>query len=99
MNIKFHYLYRDGANYKQNSSEVFSNIAELQIAEIENSIRSCLIEENWFYAHKWNLKDCHLHKWDDDIDHAWHEYDCIEFTNEGATIGDISEFIDLIRNH
>jgi len=97
MNIKFHYLYRDGGNYKQNHFEVFSNRSELSIEEIDTAIRSALIEGGWFYADKWKLKDLHVYKWDESIDHNWHEFDFIENTDEDSTIGDISEFIRLIQ--
>lgn len=97
MNVKFYYLYRDGANYKQNHFEVFSNIEGLTLEEIENAIRSVLIDDGWFYADKWKLKDLHLYKWDDSIDHEWHEYDFVETTEEDAKNGDISDFIKLIQ--
>lgn len=98
MNIKFNYLYRDGANYKQNHSEVFTNREQLSIEEIENAIRSALIDDGWFYADKWGLKDLHLYKWDNTIDHEWHEYDSIEATEESETKGDIANFIEIIQN-
>lgn len=97
MNIKFNCRYRDGANYKQNSTEVFSNRRDLRLEEIEIAIKSALIDECWFYANKWNLKDLHFYKWDNEIDHEWHEFDFIEETKEDATIGDIYDFIRLIE--
>ena len=97
MNIKFNYLYRDGANYKQNNSEIFSNSTGLAIVHIENAIRSALIDEGWFYADRCGLKDLHLYKWNNTIDHEWHEYDCIEATEEDATMGEVVDFIELIR--
>jgi hypothetical protein len=97
MNIKFDYLYRDGANYKNYNSEVFSNKEGLSIKEVEDAIESCLIEGVWFYANKWGLKDLHYFAWDEEIDHSWHEYDCIEVTEETATKGDISDFVRLLR--
>ena len=98
MNIKFNYLYRDGANYKQHHAEIFSNTKGWSLIEIDVAIRSALIGEEWFYADKWKLKDLHLYAWDQEIDHSWHEYDCIEETKEDATSGDISDFISLIQN-
>ena len=97
MNVKFNYLYRDGANYKQNNFVVFSNKGGVSNEEIEKVIRSALIDDGWFYADKWGLKDLHLYKWNNTIDHEWHEYDCIETTEETATAGDISDFIKLIQ--
>ncbi len=97
MNIKFHYLYRDGANYKQCSSVVFSNKSDYTVQEVEDAMKTVLIDELWFYANKWNLKDLHLHQWDEEIDHSWHEFDFVEETEEDATNGDIADFIALIN--
>jgi len=96
MNVRFNYLYRDGANYKQYGHTVFSNNSGLTSEEIENTIKACLIEANWFYADKWHLKDLQLYKWDEEIDHNWHEYENVELTGEEATGGDISDFVALI---
>jgi hypothetical protein len=98
MNIKFHYLYRDGANYKQGNAVVFSNTTGYTIQEMGKAIQTALIDEMWFYANKWNLKDLHLYQWDEEIDHGWHEYDFIEQTEENATNGDIADFIALIKD-
>lgn len=97
MNMEFQYLYRDGANYKQHNSVVFSNAKGYTIQEIENAIKAALIDEMWFYAKKWNLKDLHVYPWDEEIDHTWHEYDCVEETQEAATVGDIDDFTALIK--
>ncbi len=99
MNIQFNYLYRDGANYKQFHFEVFANRNDLDIKEIEQAIKACLIDEMWFYADKWLLKkDMHRYEWDNEIDHDWHEYESVELTEEDPTVDDITEFIKLI-NH
>ncbi len=97
MNIQFSYLYRDGANYKQYHSEVFSNKNGLSLLAVENVIRASLIEDNWFYVDKWKLKDLHFHIWDNEIDHTWHEYDTIQETNDDVTMNDISDFLILIQ--
>lgn len=98
MNIEFCYRYRDAGNYKQNGIEIFSNDNNLSLEEIENAIRSSLIEEGWFYAKKWQLKDLHYYPFDQELDHDWHEYDCIEETENAATMGDISDFLTLIES-
>ncbi len=99
-NIKLHYLYRDGANYKQYHYEVYTNVQGLSLEEIERRLRAQLIDGEWFYNHNWDLKDLHHHPWDNSIDHTWHEFDCIECTDEPpslklwrprATKGDVSE--------
>jgi hypothetical protein len=97
MNIRLNYLYRDGANYKQYHSEVFTNAGLLSIEEVENRLRAQLIDGDWFYNHNWDLKDLHVYVWDNEIDHTWHEFDCVELTTELATKGDILELIQKIE--
>ena len=96
MNIKFNYLYRDGGNYKQNHFEIFSNAEGLSIEAIDWAIRKALIEQGWFFANEWKLRDLHLYRWDETIDHNWHEYDCVELTEEKETMGDIADFIKMV---
>ena len=97
VNIQFNYRYRDGANYKQYNIEVFSNLSGLLLEEIDGAIKSVLIDGEWFYAEKWALKDMHVYKWDNSIDHEWHEYVDVEITEEAVTKGDIQDFLILIR--
>lgn len=97
MNIKPNYLYRDGANYKQFHYEVYSNIKAISIDEIEQRLRSQLIEGEWFYNNNWDLKDLHRYEWDNEIDHTWHEFDSIELTIEPATKNDILELLQIIE--
>jgi hypothetical protein len=96
-NIKFSYRYRDGANYKNHSFIILNNPTGIALAEAENIIHQKLIDGTWFYADKWNLPDLHFGTWDNEIDHTWHEFDDIEFTNEIGDI-DILHFFSAIRN-
>lgn len=97
MNIKLHYLYRDGANYKQYHYEVYTNMQGLSLEEIERRLREQLIGDEWFYNHNWDLKDLHHHPWDNSIDHTWHEFDCVAYSDEDATKGDVSELIRRVQ--
>ena len=97
MNIKLHYLYRDGGNYKNNHFEIFSNKNRLSVQNIEAGIKPCLIDETWFYVDKWELKDLHSFPWDNEIDHTFHEFDSIEETEEDATKEDIAGFLTQIK--
>ena len=87
MNIKFFYLYRDGANYKNFNEVVFCNPLNLPIEKIEEAIQKSLIDGQWFYAKKWNLPDLHFkeYTWDTKIDHDWHEFEGLEQTEESVT--------------
>ena len=66
MNIKFSYLYRDGANYKQFNKIVFNNPTNLTLLEIEAAINAKLIDNQWFVAIDWGLPDLHFkeYTWD-----------------------------------
>ena len=101
-NIKFSYLYRDGANYKQFGQVIFINDKKISVEEIRETIKGYLIDELWFYANKWNIPDLHFteYKWDEEIDHSWHEFESIEETNEAITDNrSIGEFLLHIKEH
>jgi hypothetical protein len=95
-NIKFEYCYRDGGNYKSHGFEVFSNNGDIPTKNIEAAIKSALIDGEWFYASKWNIKSLHHFEWNDSIDHPWHEFSSIHDTKEPATQGDIKDLLKLI---
>ena len=90
-NIKFNYLYRDGGNYKTYGSVVFANPENYSLAELEAAIRARLIDGLWFYTHQWGVPDLHTHPWDNKLDHSFHEFESLEFTEEET---DINENID-----
>ncbi len=84
-NIQFNYMYRDGANYKNHGEAIFPNPENIDLQEAEKIIRAKLIDEEWFYVNEWGLKDLHFEKWDNEIDHTWHEFEGLEPTNELPT--------------
>ncbi|MDP9078599.1 MAG: hypothetical protein M3O71_14300 [Bacteroidota bacterium] len=83
-NIKFSYLYRDGGNNKNFNFLVYSNPNKVNIEELEKLIRSNLIDGTWFYVNEWKLPDLHFKCWDDEIDHKWHEFESVEYTDEAV---------------
>jgi len=97
-NIVFHYLYRDGANYKNLNSIVFDNNLNIELTELADLIGSKLICGEWFYANQWNLPDLHFGTWDSEIDHDFHEFEGVEYTDEPVnTTLDLTEFITTIK--
>jgi len=96
-NFKFYYHYRDGANYKNHSCIIFNNPNNLLLADVELIIQQKLIEDTWFYADKWNLPDLHFDKWDNEIDHTWHEFESIELTDDVGQ-QDIEDFLKAIMS-
>jgi len=92
-NIKFSYLYRDGGNNKKFNSLVFTSRGYIDLIKFESLIRSKLIDGVWFHANIWDLPDLHFNDWDNDLDHQWHEFDGVEFTDEKQNLSyDLSEF-------
>ncbi|MEO7211667.1 hypothetical protein [Mucilaginibacter sp.] len=86
-NIKFNYLYRDAGNYKNYGSVVFANPDNISLLDLEIFIRANLIEEQWFYNHLWHVPDLHFGTWDNELDHTYHEFESIEYTDEPVNAG------------
>jgi len=98
-NIKFSYLYRDGANYKNYGYIVFKISSDTDIIELRTLIQAKLIEGQFFYANEWGLPDLHFDKWNDEFDHTFHEFECIEYTNEAPnTFFTLAEFVTLVEH-
>jgi hypothetical protein len=83
-NIKFNYLYRDGANYKKYGSVIFANPNDIELSEIETLIRSKLIDGEWFYADEWGLPELFLETFDCGVDPTWHEFEGVEYIDNVA---------------
>lgn len=97
-NIAFHYLYRDGANYKNFNSIVFNADQSVSLEELKSLIKSKLVCGEWFYVDQWKMPDLHFGTWDNEIDHTFHEFEDIEYTNEVPnTLLSVVEFIDIIK--
>lgn len=98
-NIKFNYLYRDGGNYKNFNNIVFNNPQNVLLPALEELIRSKLIFDHWFYVDQWQLPDLHFGTWDNELDHTFHEFESVEYTDEPADAGtDIALFINILKN-
>ena len=97
-NIKFNYLYRCSGNYKKFISVIFSNPNEVPVSELEILIKSKLIWDTWFYAEAWQLPEVFTDIVDFRVDPTWHEFECIEYTDEAANAtADLENFIAAIK--
>ena len=85
LNIKLCYMYRDYANYKNYGEAIFTNPDMFSLEQIEVTLRTYLLDEEYFYASRWGVKDLHFDKFDDEIDHAFHEYLGVELTQVEST--------------
>lgn len=99
MNIKFCYLYRDGANYKRYNEVTFLNCCEYSLDHIESQIKDNLIDGLWFYANEWQIPELFFEEFDDQFDPTWHEFEMIEETEASPTSGiNIDEFLRIIQS-
>lgn len=98
-NIKFNYLYRDAGNYKEFSDIIYTNKDSKSIQEIELEIRNKLIEGEFFIPEKWNIPRLTFDSYSPELDHEYHEFESVEFTNDNPTENfDISDFLIRIAN-
>jgi hypothetical protein len=99
MNIAFHYLYRDGANYKNFNTVVFCNPDGVSLDTLNKLLKKKLISEEYFYASEWKIPDMHFGSWDSEIDHEFHQFGAIEYTTEVANSDiTLAEFVEIITN-
>ena len=98
MNIVFHYLYRDAANYKKYGYVIFANPDNIDLLEIQSLIKSKLVYGEWFYTHEWRLPELFLDIFDFNLDPTWHEFECIEYTDESFDSDlNLRDFIKLVE--
>jgi hypothetical protein len=97
-NAKFHYLYRDGSNYKRWGDVVFSNFGDLSIESILKSLRESFSEDGLFIADQVRIPEVFLayeYPLNDD-DHCFHEFADVEITLDTPNDSchrSISEFV------
>ena len=86
-NIKFNYLYRDGANYKSWGEVVFTNPDQLTVEEIELRLIDAFLPDSLFIASQISIPERFLFldgKFTKQ-DHCYHEFDTIEICEEKST--------------
>jgi hypothetical protein len=86
-NIKFVYLYRDGANYKSWGDIVFTNPDQLTLDEIEERLDIAFLVDRLFVAHQISVPEkflFHDGKFTK-FDHCYHEFDAVEICEENPT--------------
>jgi hypothetical protein len=86
-NIKFNYLYRDGANYKSWGEVVFANPENLSLDEVNKTLASALLSGELFIANQISIpeKFFFLNGKFTQYDHCYHEFDCLEVSEESPT--------------
>jgi len=83
-NVKFHYLYRDGSNYKKWGDIVFSNADELSTETATRGLREAFLEDGIFIAHQARVPEVFLASEDKLMpdDHCFHEFDSVKTTSD-----------------
>jgi hypothetical protein len=86
-NIKFNYLYRDGANYKSWGEVVFTNPEQLTVNEIELRLIDAFLPDNRFIASQVSIPEKFLFAGGKltKSDHCYHEFDIVEICEEDPT--------------
>lgn len=86
-NIRFNYLYRDGANYKSWGEVIFSNLEKISLDEIEEKLLKAFLPDKQFVASQIAIPDKFLFSGGKFTkhDHCYHEFDCIEVCEEDST--------------
>ena len=81
-NVRFHYLYRDGSNYKKWAEVVFSNDEGLSLDAVTEALRNGFSRDGLFIAHQVRVPETFLaaeYNLTPD-DHCFHEFDSVEVT-------------------
>jgi hypothetical protein len=86
-NIKFEYLYRDGANTKSWGEVVFKNPERLSLDEIDKRLVTAFLPDKLFIATQISIPEefLFLDGKFTKFDHCYHEYDCVEICEEDST--------------
>lgn len=85
MNVRFEYLYRDAGNFKNWGNVVFSSLENEAVEDLTQRLRSHLIDGSFFIAKKAAVPDLHFDKFDEDLDHGWHEFASLEYVSVPPT--------------
>jgi hypothetical protein len=98
LNLKLNYMYRDGANYKQFDSVVFTNPSFITPRKAAQKLKEKLISNEFFIPQDWGLPRLQKYAYDPEIDHEWHEFESFEWTDEDMTHDrEISDFLNEIQ--
>lgn len=84
MNLQFHYIYRDGSNYKNAGSIILTGVPK-DIKDFEAKLRKAFETGEYFIASQIDVPEVFLYTKEynvDEDDHSWHEFTDITATQE-----------------
>jgi hypothetical protein len=98
-NIKFIYLYRDGANFKNWGEIVFANPENFELKEITKKLTTSFLPDKLFIASQVSIpeKFLFLNGKFTKSDHCYHEFDCVETCEEKSNDSLGRSISDLLR--
>ncbi len=87
ISIRFHYLYRDGANFKSWGEVIFLNSERLQIKVIESKLLDAFLPDGQFIASQIYISEVFLFLATKPAtyDHCFHEFYSVENCQEYPT--------------
>lgn len=100
MSVLFKYLYRDAGNYKLWNELVLTNRNGIDVQDAEKTIRSSLIDGEFFIAEQIAVPVLRFEKHDPDLDHGWHEFHSImesDDPGEEQPARDLSDFLQDLQ--
>ena len=88
-NVKVHYLYRDGSNYKKWAEIVFLDDEDLASEFVTARLRESFLEDGLFIAHQVRVPEVFLAAEDQltPDDHCFHEFESVEATSDAPNDG------------
>ena len=100
MNICFEYLYRDAGNNKLHGVMILKGNDTNRLDEIDEEIKRNLMDQSFFVPKDVGIEPLRFDQFDIDLDHDWHEYCGVDWTEEPITqsaISDIGVFLGLLK--
>ena len=96
VNVEFQYLYRDAGNFKNFGSVIFANRGGIDVASVEEAIRSAIFE-NQFDAASLKVPELFFKEfpYDPELDHPLHEFACLIATDGRVTDAHRRDIADI----
>jgi len=98
LNVRFTYVYRDGANYKNWNTVIFSNPERVSLASMKARLENAFLVDGMFVADQIHIPEVFLYPdWRiDQEDHCLHEFGSIEETPDAADDKDARSILSFV---
>ena len=95
--LKLHYMYRDGANWKESDYVIFANVQNLSAEGVQEMIEECLFDDSNFIAETIGLSTLYFDGNSAPDAHGLHEFlriDECDFEPNDKQNRDVSNLLD-----